>query len=311
MPGAAIKVENLVRRFGDFIAVDGISFTVDRGEIFGFLGPNGSGKSTTIRMLCGLLAPSSGKAVVLGSDVAKESESVRAQIGYMSQLFSLYPDLTVDENLEFYAGIYGINGRLMKDRKEKLVEKLGLGGYRKMLASSLPGGFRQRLALACALMHDPGLIFLDEPTAGMDPLARRVFWEIIYSLAKEGATIFCTTHYMDEAEYCNRMALLYAGRLIAEGTPAKVREMMRGVLLELSCDSIYRAESLLVDMPGIVEVTPYGMRIHLVVSSMDSVPAIKEKLESGGIKVSDIKRISPGIEDVFVSLMREQEGAAK
>ena len=306
MPEPAIKVENLVRRFGDFTAVAGITFQVEHGEIFGFLGPNGSGKSTTIRMLCGLLLPTSGRAGVLGFDVAREPERVREQIGYMSQLFSLYLDLTVDENLEFYSGLYGLAGSPMRERREDLIKLLSLGEYRHMIGASLPGGYRQRLALACALMHRPGLVFLDEPTAGMDPSARRMFWEIIYRLAEQGTTVFCTTHYMDEAEYCNRMALLYDGHLIAEGTPARIRNMMKGELLELSCDNVHMAESLLSGLPHVQEITPYGLRLHLVVSTPDAIPAIKDKLALGGVKVDDLKQIAPGIEDVFVNLMREK-----
>lgn len=219
----AVVVEHLVKRFGDFLAVDDVSLKVSRGEIFGFLGPNGAGKSTTIRILCGLLAPTSGKAIVDGYDVATEPETVRAHLGYMSQKFSLYDDLTVEENLDFFCGIYGVAKEKREERKAFALKMAGIGEKRSIMTSLLSGGWKQRLALGCAILHEPPVIFLDEPTSGVDPIARRGFWDLIYELAHAGHTVFVTTHYMDEAEYCNRLALMYRGRVIALGAPADLK----------------------------------------------------------------------------------------
>jgi ABC-2 type transport system ATP-binding protein len=220
----AVEVENLVKRFGDFIAVDNISFRVRRGEIFGFLGPNGAGKSTAIRVLCGLLRPTSGLARVGGYDVAREPETVRQNIGYMSQKFSLYDDLTVEENLAFFGGIYGVPQHLLHEREEFALRMAGLTGRRTTLTRLLAGGWKQRLALGCAILHEPPILFLDEPTSGVDPIARREFWDLIYQLSEQGHTIFVTTHYMDEAEYCHRLALMYKGKIVALDTPAALME---------------------------------------------------------------------------------------
>jgi ABC-2 type transport system ATP-binding protein len=220
----AVEVENLVKRFGDFVAVDHISFQVGRGEIFGFLGPNGAGKSTAIRILCGLLRPSEGKARVSGLDVATQPETIRKNIGYMSQKFSLYDDLTVEENIDFFSGIYGVpNGRRF-ERKEYVLKMAGLEGNRSTMTRLLPGGWKQRLALGCAILHEPPILFLDEPTSGVDPIARRAFWDLIYQLSSAGHTVFVTTHYMDEAEYCHRLALMYRGKIVALGAPKELKE---------------------------------------------------------------------------------------
>ncbi len=227
-PPAAVVVDKLVKRFGDFVAVGGISCTVERGEIFGFLGPNGAGKSTTIRMLCGLLRPSAGAAWVAGFDVAGEPEQVRRHIGYMSQRFSLYDDLTVEENIDFFGGIYGVEAERLRRRKEYVLALADLGARRGTLTRLLPGGFKQRLALGCAVLHEPPILFLDEPTSGVDPIARRAFWDLIYELAAGGQTVLVTTHYMQEAEYCHRVALMYQGRFIALGPPAEL-ERERGL----------------------------------------------------------------------------------
>ncbi len=218
--GPAVVVENLVKRFGDFVAVDHISLQVGRGEIFGFLGPNGAGKSTAIRILCGLLRPTAGRATVGGFDVAAQPEEVRQRIGYMSQKFSLYDDLTVEENLDFYGGIYGVAEERRREREDYVLRLAGLEDRRRALTGQLAGGWKQRLALGCAILHEPPILFLDEPTSGVDPLARRDFWDLIYELSEKGRTVFVTTHYMDEAEYCHRLALMYKGRIIAMDTPA-------------------------------------------------------------------------------------------
>ena len=225
----AVVVENLEKRFGSFVAVDRISFQVARGEIFGFLGPNGAGKSTTIRMLCGILAPTSGRGSVAGFDIRTQPEQIKANIGYMSQKFSLYQDLTVEENIDFYSGIYRIPPEKKRERKEWVIEMSGLAEHRRSLTSILSGGWRQRLALGCAILHEPPIVFLDEPTSGVDPISRRQFWDLIYDLSGKGVTVFVTTHYMDEAEYCNRLGLIYRGELIALGTPHELKmEMARG-----------------------------------------------------------------------------------
>lgn len=228
----SVVVEHLYKRFGEFIAVNDVNLRVRKGEIFGFLGPNGAGKSTTIRILCGLLAPSDGKAIVAGFNVAQEPESVRANIGYMSQKFSLYDDLTVEENIDFFSGIYGVEKSKRAARERYALEMAGLVGQEKVMTRTLSGGWKQRLALGCAILHEPPIVFLDEPTSGVDPIARRAFWDLIYQLSEAGQTVFVTTHYMDEAEYCHRVALLYHGKMIALGTPAELKAQMKQPSME-------------------------------------------------------------------------------
>ena len=232
MSEASVVVEHLSKRFGDFVAVSDVNLRVGKGEIFGFLGPNGAGKSTTIRILCGLLAPSEGKAMVAGFDVAQEPEKVRENIGYMSQRFSLYDDLTVDENINFFMGIYGVDRAKRPARKQYALDMAGLVGQERTMTRTLSGGWKQRLALGCAILHEPPIVFLDEPTSGVDPIARRAFWDLIYQLSEAGQTVFVTTHYMDEAEYCHRVALLYHGKMIALGTPAELKSSMTKTSME-------------------------------------------------------------------------------
>ena len=232
MSEASVVVEHLSKRFGDFVAVSDVNLRVGKGEIFGFLGPNGAGKSTTIRILCGLLAPSEGKAMVAGFDVAQEPEKVRENIGYMSQRFSLYDDLTVDENINFFMGIYGVDRAKRAARKQYALDMAGLVGQEQTMTRTLSGGWKQRLALGCAILHEPPIVFLDEPTSGVDPIARRAFWDLIYQLSEAGQTVFVTTHYMDEAEYCHRVALLYHGKMIALGTPAELKSSMTKTSME-------------------------------------------------------------------------------
>ncbi len=299
----AVSVRDLERRFGDFIAVNKVSFDVRRGEIYGFLGPNGAGKSTTIKLLCGLLMPTSGRGTVGGFDIKEESEKIKQTIGYMSQKFSLYDDLTVEENIGFFSGMYGVTGAEGKEREEWALRMSGLGDRKNTLTRTLPGGFKQRLALGCALLHSPPIIFLDEPTSGVDPISRRNFWSLIHEMAGRGTTIFVTTHYMDEAEYCDRLALLYRGSIIAEGTPEelKVKHMSRYVL-EIDVDRVFEALELLNEKG--IETAVFGSLLHAVVDDVrNATERIKDELGKSGMAVKRIEKIMPTLEDVFVTLI--------
>jgi ABC-2 type transport system ATP-binding protein len=301
--GYSVEVENLVKRFGDFTAVDHISFQTRTGEVFGFLGPNGSGKSTTIRILCGLLHPTAGRAIVAGYDVVESPETIRRNIGYMSQKFSLYADLTVLENLRFYAGMYGVPATELRGRIDWALEMAGLRGRESRLTGDLAGGWKQRLALGCAVLHRPPILFLDEPTSGVDPLSRRLFWELIQQMSSDGVTIFVTTHYMDEAEYCNRLALMNGGKLIALGTPTELKlGSIKGALLLLECDRLGDAIERLRRFDGVRDVAVFGNALHLVVSDAANAPAIRAALEAGAISVADLRVIRPSLEDAFVAL---------
>ncbi len=301
----AVELEGLTRRFGDFTAVDGVTFRVREGEIFGLLGPNGSGKTTTIRMLCGLLLPTAGRARVLGYDVAREPEEVKARIGYMSQRFSLYSDLTVRENLEFYAGVYRLPPREARERIDAFLHLVGLEERQRERVENLSGGWKQRLALGCAILHRPRMLFLDEPTGGVDPASRREFWELIYGLAQEGTTVLVTTHYMDEAEHCHTVGLMYQGRLIACDSPEGLkRDAMRGQVYELDCTPLTDALEQLPGLPHVYEVAVHGARLH-VVSEADAEPALRSALERLGIQVHALFPIAPSLEDVFISLVRK------
>jgi ABC-2 type transport system ATP-binding protein len=308
-PELAVSVRDLVRRFGDFVAVDRVSFDVAAGEVFGFLGPNGSGKSTTIRMLTGLLVPSGGSGRVAGFDIVSESQRIKDVIGYMSQKFSLYEDLTVGQNLDFYAGIYRVPKDRKPARKRWALEMAGLLGREASLTRELAGGWRQRLALACAVLHEPRILFLDEPTSGVDPVSRRAFWDLIRTLAREGVTVFVTTHYMDEAEYCDRLALIHQGRKIAEGTPEQLkRERMRGDVLEVAVDRPVEALELLSREPAVREAAIFGTLLHAVVADAARDAArVRRVLEEAGLGVEGLERIEPSLEDVFVSAI-EAEG---
>ncbi|GAB4387663.1 MAG: ABC transporter ATP-binding protein [Thermodesulfovibrionales bacterium] len=301
----SVSVQGLERRFGDFVAVGGVSFSVRRGEIYGFLGPNGAGKSTTIKMLCGLLLPTAGRGTVGGFDIIGQSEEIKKTIGYMSQRFSLYEDLTVEENVDFFSGMYGVSGERRRRRKEWVLEMAGLAGRKGTVARALPGGFRQRLALGCALLHEPPILFLDEPTSGVDPISRRSFWGLIYGMARAGTTVFVTTHYMDEAEYCDRLALIYRGNIIAEGSPAELKvEHMSRYVLEIEVDRAFEAMEAL-NRAGF-EASVFGSLLHAVVDDpRAAVPAIEEALLKEGIKVARTEKIMPSLEDVFVSLIEE------
>ncbi len=307
----AVAVEKLEKRFGDFTAVAGIDFEVARGEIFGFLGPNGAGKSTTIRMLCGILAPTGGSGTVAGFDIRTEAEKIKSRIGYMSQKFSLYEDLTVEENIDFYSGIYRIPKEKKKERKEWVIGMAGLEDRRRSPTSILSGGWKQRLALGCAVLHEPAIIFLDEPTSGVDPVSRRQFWDLIYEFAGQGRTVFVTTHYMDEAEYCDRLGLIYRGELIALGTPEVLKnELMREEVLEVQLRRPHEAMSAIEQLPGVKEVALFGRGLHIVVESGASVSQeIGERLKREGVAVEGMETITPSMEDVFVSLIESRDRA--
>lgn len=300
----AVFAEDLTRIFGDFTAVDHISFEVDKGEIFGFLGPNGAGKTTTIKILCGLLTPSSGKAEVAGWDVSTQPEKIKKNIGYMSQKFSLYEDLTVEENLDFFGGIYGLPPEKKKARDDWVLEMSGLTEQRTVKTGELPLGWKQRLALGCAVLHEPPILFLDEPTSGVDPLSRRSFWDLIRSLALQGVTVFVTTHYMEEAEHCNRLALMSKGRIIALGTPTELkREWMKESVIVLQCGNVVEASELLRGESIFSEVAIFGSVIHLVTPEPAAAMELAgDKLKKAGIIIERMEPIVPSLEDVFVTL---------
>jgi ABC-2 type transport system ATP-binding protein len=305
MTDLAISARHLAKRFGAFQAVDDVSFEVERGEIFGYLGANGAGKSTTIRMLCGLLEPTSGEAVVAGANVAKDPEAVKSSIGYMSQKFSLYLDLAVEDNLTFFGGAYGLFGRSLDARADEVLVLTGLSDARGQTTGALPGGIRQRLALACAILHRPEVLFLDEPTAGVDPVARRAFWRLIRDLAKGGTTVFVTTHYLDEAEYCARIGLMVDGRLIALDTPAALKRAFvpekifaaRGARLPQAMGSVKGA-------PGVRAVEPFGAGLHVRVEPGTlSASDVQKLLVEGGAVDAQVEPVEPSLEDVFLAVV--------
>jgi ABC-2 type transport system ATP-binding protein len=314
-PAAAsqVVVHELERRFGSFVAVNRVSFDVRRGEIFGFLGPNGAGKSTTIRMLCGILSPTGGTGTVAGFDIRTQAEQIKRHIGYMSQKFSLYEDLTVEENIDFYAGIYCLSPERTERRKEWVLEMAGLREHRRARTSVLSGGWKQRLALGCAILHEPPIVFLDEPTSGVDPLSRRRFWELIYSMADAGVTVFVTTHYMDEAEYCDRLGLIYRGELIALGTPEELKtRLMQEEILEVVCERGETAMEHIERLPAVKEVALFGRGLHVVAKDgKEAAAQISALLEREGFGVSRIEKITASLEDVFVSLIEARDRAER
>jgi ABC-2 type transport system ATP-binding protein len=305
----AVTLRDLSKRFGDFVAVDRVSLEVRKGEIFGFLGPNGAGKSTTIRMLCGILQPSGGSGTVAGFDIVAEPERIKENIGYMSQRFSLYEDLTVEENIDFYSGIYKIPAERKRARKEWVISMAGLAEHRRSRTADLSGGWKQRLALGCAVLHEPPIIFLDEPTSGVDPISRRNFWDLIYHLAGEGVTVFVTTHYMDEAEYCDRLGLIYRGELIALGTPDELKtRQMKEEIVEVFCERPQDAMGLIEVVPGVRHAALFGRGLHIVVDQASvAIPAIAEKLAATGFRTSPPEKIVASLEDVFVSLIEARD----
>lgn len=305
----SVTLKDITKRFGDFVAVDRVSLEVEKGEIFGFLGPNGAGKSTTIRMLCGILAPTSGSGSVVGFDVGRNAERIKERIGYMSQRFSLYEDLTVEENIDFYSGIYKIPQDKKLERKEWVLDMAGLRTHRSSKTGILSAGWKQRLALGCAILHEPPVIFLDEPTSGVDPISRRNFWDLIYRLAEQGTTIFVTTHYMDEAEYCDRLGLIYRGQLIALGTPEELKTgFMKEDVIEVSCGSVHDAMELIERIAGIRHAALFGRGLHVVAENVSqAMPSIIEALSAEGIAVQSMEKILPSLEDVFVSLIEARD----
>jgi len=308
----AIRIENLSKKFGAFTAVDNVSLQVSKGEIFGFLGPNGAGKSTVIRMLCGLLRPTTGSATVAGFDVASAPEQVRVNIGYMSQKFSLYDDLTVEQNIDFFSGIYGVPKNTRAARKQEVLRMAGLEEKAGTVTRLLSGGWKQRLALGCAIVHQPPILFLDEPTSGVDPIARRGFWDLIYQLSSQGRAIFVSTHYMDEAEYCHRVAFMYRGRVIALGEPQKLKQELAGHgLLHLDSPALLDSMHALEGVPGVSDVAVFGGGLHVRVDDETAaIPRIREALQSRGVEFSRLEPIQPSLEDVFVSLIETEEKAS-
>jgi len=311
-PPNAVETHELVKRFDSFVAVDHVNLQVAKGEIFGFLGPNGAGKSTTIRMLCGLLQPTSGSAMVGGLDVATQSEEIKHHIGYMSQRFSLYDDLTVEENIDFFAGIYGVPRERREERKDYVLRMAGIEERRKSLTRLLSGGWKQRLALGCAILHEPPILFLDEPTSGVDPIARRTFWELIYQLSGAGHTIFVSTHYMDEAEYCHRLALMYRGKVIALGTPAELKQSLAShYLLRLEVSDIIGSMKILEKLSGLHDVAVFGGGLHVTAEDGErAMPQIRSALEQAGIAITVLEPIEPSMEDVFVAMIEAEERKA-
>jgi ABC-2 type transport system ATP-binding protein len=306
----AILTEGLTKKFGNFVAVDGVSFAVSPGEVFGFLGPNGAGKTTTIRMLCGILPPTAGRALVGGADVTAESEKIRSRIGYMSQRFSLYTDLTVQENLILYAGIYGIPERDANKRLREVIEMSALVGKEGSMVGDLPTGWRQRLALGCAILHQPEVLFLDEPTSGVDPAARQAFWELIYQLSSQGTAVLVSTHYMDEAEQCHRIGLIFNGRLAAVDTPTLLKERIPGKVYELEAGDTIRATEILRRTSGIAEVSPFGRRLHILTEAdTPTQKQIRQILTRGGISIASLEQVPPRLEDVFIYVAQKSSGA--
>jgi len=304
MSRVVVETKNLTRKFGSFTAVDNISMQIEEGSVYGFLGPNGSGKSTTIRMLCGLLAPTSGEGLILGLNLAHDGQKLKHDVGYMSQKFSLYPELTVMENLNFYAGLYGLKGDERKKRIGEMLDLAGLVGREDEYTRTLSGGWRQRLALGCAIMHKPKILFLDEPTSGVDPKARRLFWDIIYNLAADGTTIMVTTHFMDEAEHCDKVAFIYFGKLIADDTPPNLKKLIPGWLYEIRAP---HGMELLAEIQGgalgpIIDSYFYGEKLHVIVEGE------RELKKEGVLANAEITHITPAMEDVFAYLVKQESG---
>lgn len=303
MNDLAIEAHKLTRRFGELVAVNEISFQFGYGEIFGFLGPNGAGKSTTIRMLCGILAPTEGSAKVAGFDVLTQAEKLKESIGYMSQRFSLYEDLTVEENLQFYGRIYRLGLKKLKSRIKDVIQMTEMKRYANTLVQHLSGGWKQRLALACSILHQPRLLFLDEPTTGIDPVTRRALWELLYDLANEGTALFVTTHYMEEAERCNQIAFIRSGKLLKQGSPQSLKQELTGKILEVECTPLMKASLLFEQIPEVKILTAYGHYLHLDV--LDEA-AVRQKMEAlaqkEGIEIHSIKGVSASLEDVFTTL---------
>ncbi|MBN1312142.1 MAG: ABC transporter ATP-binding protein [Anaerolineae bacterium] len=302
----AVEVHNLTKRFGGFTAVDGIDFVIPRGEIFGLLGPNGAGKTTTIRMLCGLMLPNAGSATVLGFDVTRRPEEVKKRIGYMSQKFSLYNDLTALENIDFYAAIYGVPDTERAARVSRLIEMSGLKGFEREPTHTLSGAWRQRLALACAIVHNPPMLFLDEATAGVDPVSRREFWDLIYTLAGEGVSVLATTHYMDEADYCNVIGMMYQGELIALASPDKIKQELPGVLIQVDCDRPGEASEMLQELAEVRSISVHGAQVHVTLKDAKEMRKIEKALSLADIDVHSVESVEPSLEDAFIAMVAQR-----
>lgn len=304
----AIEISHLTKKFGNFTAVNDVSFNVKKGEVFGFLGPNGSGKTTVIRMLMGLITPTSGTGKVLGYDISKNIQDIKEQIGYMSQKFSLYEDLTVEENLDFYSGAYGIPHDKLRQRKKEILKMADLEGRENMITSNLSGGWKQRLALGCAIIHEPKILFLDEPTGGVDPIARRNFWDLIYNLSEQGVTIMVTTHYMDEAEHCNTIGFIYYGSLLTLDTPNNMKDnVIDGDIVEIKVDDTLKSIDLLNLKDGVKDASVYGTGVHALTDPYLSLNGLENYLRDKGEKVYSIKKVKPSLEDVFVFLVEKAD----
>jgi ABC-2 type transport system ATP-binding protein len=301
----AIETAGLTKRFGNFTAVDQVDFYIPKGEIFGLLGPNGAGKTTTIRMLCGILRPTNGHGSVLSYDISKNPNEIKKRIGYMSQKFSLYNDLTASENIAFYASIYGVPRKEQSQRVSELIKMSGLKEHKNELTRNLSGAWRQRLALACAIVHKPPMLFLDEATAGVDPVSRREFWDLIYDMAGGGVSVLATTHYMDEAEYCNTIGMMYRGKMIAIASPDTLRDSIKGTLIQVDCKNPAQAALILETFPGVVDTSLHGAQTHVLLESAKLKKKVKKTLVEAGIEVHKIEKIQPSLEDVFISLVEE------
>jgi len=306
----AVETSGLTRLFGKFTAVNKVDFYIPQGEIFGLLGPNGAGKTTIIRMLCGLLRPNAGKATVLGYDVAHKPEEIKRRIGYMSQKFALYNDLTAAENIRFYATVYGVPRQRREMRVKALLELAGLEVHARQLTRALSGAWRQRLALACAIVHEPPMLFLDEATAGVDPIARREFWDLIYSMAAQGTSVLATTHYMDEAEYCNTIGMMYRGELIAVASPDTLKGNTPGKLVQIDCDKPLKAEHVLEGMPDVIDAAVHGLMVHAALQDLEQIPLILAALAEEDIQVQNIEETQPSLEDVFIGMVEQRRAQA-
>lgn len=307
----AIEIKNLTKKFGQFVAVNNVSFNVKKGDVFGFLGPNGSGKTTVIRMIMGLITPTSGSGKVLGFDITKENENIRQHIGYMSQKFSLYEDLTVEENLNFYAGVYGITKNKIDVKKKEVLEMADLVGKENMLTSNLSGGWKQRLALGCAIIHEPEILLLDEPTGGVDPIARRKFWDLIYELSEKGVTVLVTTHYMDEAEHCNTIGFLYYGNILSLDSPGTMKDkVIDGEIVEIKVSDTLKAIDMLKSSSHIKDASVYGAGVHALVELGLPLKEIKENILASSVDIYSMKKVKPSLEDVFVFLVDREKQVA-
>ncbi|MCD6356365.1 MAG: ABC transporter ATP-binding protein [Anaerolineaceae bacterium] len=303
----AVQTKELTKKFGDFTAVNSIDFYIEKGEIFGLLGPNGAGKTTTIRMLCGILKQTSGTAKVLGWDIEKDAEEIKKKIGYMSQRFALYNDLSAVENIEFYASVYGVPPEDRDNRIKELIDTAGLAGFEKVQVKNLSGAWRQRLALACAIAHKPPMLFLDEATSGVDPISRREFWDLIYEMAGQGVSVLATTHYMDEAEYCNKIGLILDGKIMAIASPDTLKDNLEGSLAAIECDQLMLAETTLSSHPNVLDTSLHGVVLHVLLTEKNKKDKIIQSLSDAGIHVDNFKFIHPSLEDVFINMVDHKQ----